>query len=90
MVVIELLNPLICPRNIGKKVFFIEELYYGIGYHQLCLRLPPCHHLKIYILILIDFLFCTGFAVVCFCFVTVFCCNYIFVVVFLCVYYVYS
>ena len=43
--------------NFGKRSFFIEELYYGMVYHQLCLGLPPCHHLKIYILILIDF-FC--------------------------------
>ena len=79
-------NRLFVPRvstNFGKRSFFIKELYCETVYHQMCLRLQPCHRLKIYILILIDFLFCTGFCCSLF-FVTVFCCNFIFVVVFLC------
>ena len=66
-----------CLPILVKEVFFIEELYYGIVYHQLCLGLPPCHHLKIYILILIDFFFvlywfcCSLFFVLCLCFVVI-------------------
>ena len=41
-----------------KEVFYrgAIQLYYGTVYYQMCMRLPPCHCLKIYISILIDFL----------------------------------
>ena len=50
------------------KSFFIEELCYGIVCHQMFLRMPLYHDLKIYILILIEFCLCIGF-----CFVVYFC-----------------
>ena len=57
------LNRLFVPEclPILAKEVFIKELYFGTVYHQVSLRLPLCHRLKFYILILIDFCFCTGF-----------------------------
>ena len=53
-----------CLLFLASGFSFIKVLCYGTVCNQMFLRLSLCHHLEIYILILTDSCFCTGFCFV--------------------------